>query len=207
MAVNNTWHFFVLSLDVWSLLRYRDAMQSQKPCHRSDPHRNGVLTLTNPKQRADGRDGHLSREPTDGGNNTKLLKNKNKNRWTTACFWTYFWNHSQLRMHSGFFYFLSLFLSLSSSPTSKGRSPMIKCLHRISALEKQMPSKSKFPRSFTLSSLFASIIKNIIKQSCYDPRKIATNVDMQAIMHVLWGKNFAAVTQRIVWHNLQMYVN
>lgn len=46
LAVNNTWHFFVRSLDVWSLMRYRDAMQSQKPCHRSDPQRNGVLTLT-----------------------------------------------------------------------------------------------------------------------------------------------------------------
>lgn len=89
-----------------------------------------------PKQRADWRDGHLSREQRDGGQDTKLLKNKNKNRRLTTCFWTNVWNHSLLHPRSGFFY-----LFLSSSPTSKD-------------------SKSKFPCSFTLSSLSVSIINN-----------------------------------------------
>lgn len=83
--VNNTWHFFVISLSVWPLMRCREAMQSQKPCHRSDPHRNGVLTLATQSKGQTDVTG-MWEGTREGGQHTKLLKNKNKNHWETGCF-------------------------------------------------------------------------------------------------------------------------
>lgn len=83
LAVNNTWHFFVPSLDVWSLTMYRDAMQSPKPCHRPDPHRDELLTLTaQSKGQSDVTGiwaGNRDRGSGGGWGSTKLPKNTNKN--------------------------------------------------------------------------------------------------------------------------------
>lgn len=142
LAVNNTWHFFVISLSVWSLMRCREAMQSQKPRHRSDPHRNGVLTLTAQSKGQTDVTG-MWEGTREGGQDTKLLKNKNKNHWETGCFL----GICLKSLLTPYVFNIPLsFLSLSSCPTTKRSQPW------SSVSTGFLPFKSKWSNSFILAS-------------------------------------------------------